>query len=101
MVPTPTEYSPLAVAIALSLYGYNVSPHERAQKLYDHFKGACAEVDELADILVRHCGYEATTLAQPTARVYVQHALDRYGQEACSRIYAENFAEKLRKHGHH
>ncbi len=101
MVQIPVEYSPLSVAIALSLYGFNVSPMERAQKLYDHFKGNCADLNDLAIALVEHCGYEATTLALPTARVYVQHALERYGAEACERVYAHDHMERMLKKGHH
>lgn len=84
---TPTQYSPLAVAIALSLYAYNVSPDVRAKKLYDHFAGACLDLEDLVRAMEgNQLAYAATELPIPTARVYVQHALDRYGQEAQSRI---------------
>jgi len=79
------EYRPIEVAIALSLYGYNVSPGERAERLFNHFEGACAEPEELLDILVKRGQFSATEFAYPTAVVYVQHALDKYGQEAITR----------------
>ena len=37
----------LIAATAMSLYIYNVSPGLRAERLYRHFAGACAEPDEL------------------------------------------------------
>ncbi len=77
-------YTPLEVAIALSLYFYNVSPLERAQRLYDHFDGACDELHSLTWT----CGmaWVVTDLPYPTAKVYVQHALERYGKEARERV---------------
>ena len=76
----------LIVATAISLYGYNVSPFIRAKKLWDHFGGECAELDELVATLVTDNGYAATALATPTALVYVQHAMDQYGVEADHRV---------------
>jgi len=78
-------FSPLEVAVALSLYHYNVSPTERAIKLYEHFDGECMEVHEMEDILVRRAGCAATELPMPTSAVYVEHALERYGNEAKER----------------
>ena len=73
---------PIDIAVALDLYGFNVSAYERAKALYDHFNGCCAEMDEL----VRKVDYyPATELAPPTALVYVEHALARYGVEAQQR----------------
>lgn len=89
------RYPPITVAVALSLYGYNVPPIERARKLYDHFDGACWEVEELVDTLLNRKGYEATELPFPTANVYVQHALERYGREASTRVTMNKVAEKL------
>ena len=77
-------YTPLEVAIALSLYFYNVSPLDRARRLHEHFNGCCAELDELTWM----CGmaWVVTDLPYPTAKVYVQHALERYGEEARERV---------------
>jgi len=71
-------------AVAMSLYQYNVQPGIRVQKLYDHFNGDCAELDELLRLV--DSTYWATEMAYPTAKVYLQHALERYGDEAKQRI---------------
>jgi hypothetical protein len=85
-----SDYSPIEVAIALSLYGYNISPGERAEKLYRHFDGDCAEpIDLLAMMETPRLAFAATELAYPTAEVYVQHALERYGGEARRRVGIE------------
>ncbi len=83
-------YTPIEVAIALSLYNYNVSPQQRAQAIYNHFKGHCAEMVDLERILVKP-GYAPTELAFPSAKVYVQHALGMYGVEARQRVEANDF----------
>jgi hypothetical protein len=74
----------LVAATAMSLYQYNVAPIERAQKLYDHFQGACATMDDLLE-LVDHTHW-ATQMAAPTALVFMDHAMARYGQEAEERV---------------
>ena len=74
----------LAAAIAVSLYQYNVSAGERAAKLYAHFKGECAELDELL-IMVDSKNW-ATEMAAPTAQVYLEHALEKYMNEARHRV---------------
>lgn len=89
------SHSPIEVAIALSLYAYNVSPGVRAEKLYDHFAGNCAEPMELLDILQRRGAYAATELAFPTAQVYVEHSLEKYGREARERVRANLGIQKL------
>ncbi len=80
--------SPIETAIALSLYAYNVSANERAQKIWDHFQGDCMEVAELVDILMNRGAYLATELPYPSAFVYVKHAIERYGEEAQERVSA-------------
>lgn len=82
----PVQEEPIAVAIALSLYAFNTSDVDRAQRLYDHFGGECAEKQDLIEILRRSEPYAATCLAHPTAEVYVAHALERYGGEARRRV---------------
>ena len=79
-------YSPIEVAISLSLYAYNVSPLERARRVYDHFKGDCAELDELVRIMSDYSGYAATELSYPSAAVYVQQALEECGDAASERV---------------
>jgi hypothetical protein len=71
---------PIDIAVALSLYAYNVAPFTRAQAVYDHFDGDCAEPDDL--IRAVSSGYAATELAPPSAAVYVDQALAKYGEEA-------------------
>ena len=64
------DYSPIAVAIALSLYGYNVPGRRRAQKLFDYFKGHCMDLEELVDVLSSsRLTFAATELPFPTAEV--------------------------------
>ncbi len=75
--------------MALSLYGYNVSPGERAEAIYRHFNGDCAEPEDLLAIMKSpRLAFAATELAAPSAAVYVQQALDMYGQEARERCQA-------------
>jgi hypothetical protein len=81
-------YEPIVVAIALALYGFNVSPVQRAKRLYDHFEGECAELPDLVDYMIKY-GSAPTGMAFPTAEVYVQHALERYGEEARHRVETE------------
>ena len=89
------HYTPIEVAVALSLYAFNVSPAVRAQRIYDHFDGDCAELVDLVEICAREQGaFAATELAMPSAIVYVEHALLRYGYEARERIQANVSDEK-------
>ena len=78
--------SVMAAATAMSLYQYNVSPGERAEKLYLHFAGKCAEPAELLALVDNR--FWATEMAPPTAFVYLRHALERYGNEARVRTIA-------------
>lgn len=68
----------LSAAVAMSLYQYNVSPGHRAERLYEHFEGNCAEPDKLLTLVDSR---------QPTALVYLSHALIKYGDEAAERVY--------------
>lgn len=83
-------------AIAMSLYRYNVSPGRRATRLYSHFEGACAELDELLKMVDDVCW--PTRMAFPTARVYMEHALAVYGQEARDRILVEKGFQHCHEH---
>lgn len=86
------NYSPIEVAIALSLYAYNVSSVERAVDLWLYFTQLdlpCMERHELSAILDRDTPYAATELPYPTAKLYVEHALERYGREAKERAKCE------------
>lgn len=85
----PTPYSPLEVAVAMSLYSYNVSPYERVMAVHRHFKGKCMEPEDLFEILHGYrLAFAATELPAQSAEVYVQHALARYGEEARARVAA-------------
>lgn len=74
----------LVAAVAMSLYKYNVSPGERAEKLVEHFGERCAEPRELLR-LVNDFNW-ATEMAAPTALVYMDHALEKYSREAEERV---------------
>ena len=79
-------YSPIEVAVAMSLYSYNVCAADRGAKLYNHFKGHCADLYWIVHTLSFGGAYAATELAMPTAAMYVQHALERYGEEARNQV---------------
>jgi len=85
-----TDYTPIEVATALSLYAYNRSPAERAWKLYRFSDGNCADLEDLVATLTRNSAYAATEFAYPTAVRYVQDALDVYGAEARRRCRIES-----------
>lgn len=76
------QFDPIVVAVALSLYAYNVSPMERANKIYEHFRGDCLELHELVRIMSDDAAYAATQLPYQSAVLYVLHALEKYGLEA-------------------
>lgn len=80
-------------AVAMALYIYNVSPGHRAEKLYCHFKGECAEPDDLLRWVDHHSW--ATQMPYPTAQVYLQHAMERYGDEAREQVRA---ADEIAEH---
>ena len=86
----PSMYTPVEIAIALSLYGFNVPAWQRAKALYQHFAGDCMEEDDLFELLNgTRSQYVATELPYPTAKVYVENALARYGEEARKRCAIE------------
>lgn len=76
---------PLDVAVALSLYAYNVNSHERAKLVYDYFDGECMELSDMISLFDKCPAYIATELPAPSARVYVDQAIKRYGEEARNR----------------
>lgn len=82
-------YTPIEVAISLSLYAYNVSPVERARRVYEHFNGDCADMDELVRIMSDYSGLAATELSYPSAAIYVQQALEECGELASDRVRAQ------------
>lgn len=86
----PEEYTPIEVAVALSLYQYNVSANNRARALCNHFRGDSIDRGALTFILAQKAGNAATELPMPTAKVYVDHALERYGEEAKERVAANS-----------
>ena len=82
--------SSIEVAIALSLYGYNVSPLKRAQDLLavrdPH--AVPSYIAEIAEKMVK-AGFVPTELGFNWATTYVDQALERYGQEAVKRVACE------------
>lgn len=80
--------APIVTAVALALYGYNVSPLERARKMADHLEGA--DVQSMTEILCRSTAYAATELDPVAASVYVCHAMERYAGEALRRVKSNN-----------
>lgn len=74
----------LIEATAMALYIFMVSPHNRAKKLYEHFDGACAEMQDMIRYVDR--AFWATEMPFPTVVIYMQHAMDRYGEEAAQRV---------------
>ncbi len=79
-------HHPLVNAMAMSLYAYNINTFERADALYRHFKGNCAEMSELCWMV--DSKNWATEMAGPTAALYLEHAIARYGDEAWTRVEA-------------
>lgn len=77
---------PMVQAIAVSLYMYNVNSASRAEKLWVHFDGACADPDELQRMV--DSPYWATEMAFPTAARYLYDAIEHYGSESWSRVEA-------------
>ncbi len=82
---TDHQYTPIEVAIALSLYAYNVPATDRAFLIYDYFGGDCMDRYDLVSIML-NTGSVVTELPYPSAVVYVQQALDKYGAEAVRRV---------------
>jgi hypothetical protein len=80
----------IVAAMAMSYYQYNVRPLERAEKLFNHFEGACSDLATLVD-LVDHKNW-STEMAYPTAVVYLNHAMERYAEEAAQRCKLNDVA---------
>ena len=81
------NYTPIEAATALSLYGYNVSPRARAENLYYFFRHRNLPCGEPEDLLAHCQNYKnfATEMPHATAVLYIQHALEKYGEEARNR----------------
>lgn len=79
-------HDPLVSAMAMSLYQFNIGRFSRADALYQHFNGDCAEMSELLELV--DSKNWATNMAAPTAAVYLRHAIERYGDEAWARVEA-------------
>lgn len=79
---------PLVVFAALSNYQYDVSPGERAQKLFDHFGGACMELDGLVRMMAKGTSL-CNGLPFPTAKVYLEHAMAHSGSHAVRWVHAQ------------
>ena len=80
----------LAMAMAVALYRFNTRPEKRARLLFDHFKGACAEMSELVK-MVDNPNW-ALGMPAPTAMVYLVHGCEEYLEEARRRVGANLFA---------
>ena len=89
----------IVVAIAVSLYGFNVSASERAERIYEHFGGACMDVHDLVELLDNRGKFAATELPYPSAKVYVEHAMARYADEAYQRAAANERVPAMRVEG--
>ncbi len=83
----PEFRAPIVTAVALALYGYNVSPLERARKMAEHLE---VDIQSTTEILCRSTAYAATELDPMAASVYVCHAMEKYGEEAANRVKSNN-----------
>ena len=107
-MPEHLSFTPIEVATALALYGYNVSPRVRAQLLWEHFDGDCADIEDLVLYMAEY-GSAATGLAYPTALLYYQRVwqwdpqtplpvrfavADVYDEELHDRVKALHWYEK-------
>jgi hypothetical protein len=88
------DTTPLVMATAMSLYSYNVDPLTRAERLYVHFDGACMDMNDMVNLLQNRGEWWATELPTPTAKVYLQHAMRHYLEEAERRVAANLAFEK-------
>jgi hypothetical protein len=87
--PAKEPWRPIEVAMALSLYAYNVAADKRARSIWNHFQGDCADIcDLLATMRSTRVAFAATELAAPSAAAYVEQALEVYGEEARERCRA-------------
>ena len=86
------DYTPLETAIALSLFAYNVSPGERAQRLDEHLGGDYVDLSYVSNLFSTRSVYAATELSLDVAEAYVDQALEMYGEQARERVLAERGA---------
>lgn len=85
MITRQDDRYALVVAVALSLYGYNVAPHVRADALWRQFEDEFSEYEALLKYMHRP-GMIATELPAHQAQAYVANALEVYGAQAAQRV---------------
>lgn len=95
MLDRINAYTPFQTALALSLYGYNVSPYDRACKQmeiltvpYNMHSDDTYKDDFFSEIMSLFSlkpAYIMTELPYEEAVIYLYHALVTYGEEAVDR----------------
>ena len=92
-MPGMWDHEPIVVAVALSLYHYNIDPDVKANDIISREGGKrCFDSgteEQLTKLLVHAGPYATTILPWAWACAYVQAALDRYASEAQCRADLE------------